>query len=175
MRSALGVLVATGMLAVVPGDIHVYDPPIAATDAGLAGHTPVRAATPGGLHRAEPEARARAACEAGLAGRPAGITAIPALISLLADDAHVDAIDCGGEWRNIGIFGVGDASLLLWHLAGARSGARARAARPRRGGAAPYRASGSATHRCAITPPAPWRGATIPRLPPAPRARSWRC
>ena len=57
--------------------------------------------------------RAHAACEAGLTGTPGGLGAIPALITLLADEAHVDAIDCGGEgeWRNRGIFALADTTV----------------------------------------------------------------
>ena len=111
MRSVFGVLLATGALAVVPGDVYLYDAPEGRT-------APVsQAAGPraglAALGAADPVARARAACEAGLTGTPGGVGAIPALITLLADEAHVDAIDCGGEgeWRNRGIFALADTTV----------------------------------------------------------------
>src|SRR5688500_11439575 len=112
MRSVLGVLVATGALAVVPGGVHFYDSPEGRMD-------PVSQAAPGAradlaaLGAADPVTRARAACEAGLTGTPGGVGAIPALVSLLADEAHVEAIDCGaeGEWRNRGIFALADTTV----------------------------------------------------------------
>ena len=110
MRSVLGVLVATGALAVVPGDVQLYD------SSGQSG--PVSQSSPGAriglaaLGASDPDTRARAACEAGLTGTPGGIGAIPALITLLADDARVDAIDCGdeGEWHSRGIFALADTT-----------------------------------------------------------------
>jgi HEAT repeat protein len=112
MRSVFGVLLATGALAVVPGDVYLYDAPDGRTG-------PVSQAASGpraglaDLGAADPVTRAHAACEAGLTGTPGGLGAIPALISLLADEAHVDAIDCGGEgeWRNRGIFALADTTV----------------------------------------------------------------
>ena len=52
-----------------------------------------------GLQAAEPAARATAACELGLRGSDA-ISAVPALVSLLADDARVDDLECGDNRGN---------------------------------------------------------------------------
>ena len=110
MRSALGILVATSALAVVPGDFSRFEVPGPASRLlprrGAGAQTGSAAVAAGG-----PEARARAACEAGLAGAPRGVTAIPRLIELLADDAHIEAIDCGGEWSNRSVMHGGDASV----------------------------------------------------------------
>ena len=52
-----------------------------------------------GLQAAEPAARATAACELGLRGSDA-ISAVPALVTLLADDARVDDLECGDNRGN---------------------------------------------------------------------------
>src|SRR5918993_2270415 len=111
MRSVLGVLVATGALAVVPGDVHLDDAPAGAVAAATQ-PAPVAPAPLAALGAPDPDMRARAACGGGLRGTPAGVAAIPALISLLADEARVEAIDCGGEgeWRNRGIFALADTA-----------------------------------------------------------------
>ena len=155
MRSALGILVATGALAVVPGDTHLYDLPAGPAAVISQGTTGARIGL-GGFTAPDPEARARAACEAGLAGTPGGITAIPALITLLADDARVDAIDCGGEWRHGGIFAAGDVELPC----GTSPALEAARALGRLGRAAAAPLVGALRD-----PRAPWPGATIPELP----------
>jgi hypothetical protein len=58
--------------------------------------TPAVASLSNALQAAEPAERARAACELGLRGTDA-IAQIPGLIALLADDARVEALDCGDK------------------------------------------------------------------------------
>jgi HEAT repeat protein len=65
-----------------------------------AASAPGRPPAPSGLSAPDPGTRATAACELAEARGPAVGAAVPALVSLLADDSSVDAISCGdGLWN----------------------------------------------------------------------------